>query len=125
LAPPDFSGTIRTTSVPRSSARNEHPTPQYAHVVETERVGRPRSTTLRSVSVAVGQACTQAPHDTHSESRNDVPPVATCASKPRPAMVSANVPWTSSQARTQREQAMHLAGSKSKYGFEVSFACPR
>ena len=32
-------------------------------------------------------------------------------SKPRPSMVSANVPCTSSQARTQREQTMHLAGS--------------
>jgi hypothetical protein len=29
-------------------------------------------------------------------------------SKPRPAMVSAKVPCTSSQARTQREQTMHL-----------------
>jgi hypothetical protein len=29
-------------------------------------------------------------------------------------MVSAKVPWVSSQARTQREQTMHFAGSKVK-----------
>ena len=33
--------------------------------------GWPRSTTDFSISVAVGQACTQAPHDTHSDARND------------------------------------------------------
>ena len=44
----------------------------------------------------------------------------TFESKPRPAMVSANVPCISSQARTQREQAMHLLASKSKYGLESS-----
>ena len=38
-------------------------------------------------------------------------PGETTESKPRPAMVSANVPCTSSQARTQREQTMHLDGS--------------
>ena len=70
----------------------------------------------------VGQACTQAPHETHSESMNGSPaPADTLESKPRPAMVSANVPWISSQARTQREQTMHLHGSKSKYGLLVSF----
>ena len=37
-----------------------------------------------------------------------------------PRMVSAKVPCTSSQARTQREQTMHLEGSKVKYGFELS-----
>ena len=37
-------------------------------------------------------------------------------------IVSANVPCISSQARTQREQTMHLVGSKSKYGLDVSFA---
>jgi hypothetical protein len=35
-------------------------------------------------------------------------------SNPRPEMVSANVPCTSSQARTQREHTMHLLSSKSK-----------
>ena len=34
-------------------------------------------------------------------------------------MVSANVPCTSSQARTQREQTMHLEDSKVKYGIGV------
>jgi hypothetical protein len=32
----------------------------------------------------------------------------------RPSMVSAKVPCTSSQARTQREQTMHFVGSKVK-----------
>ncbi len=71
--------------------------------------------TVFSISVAVGQACTQAPQDTHSESRkSSFWPGDTMEAKPRPSMVSANVPCTSSQARTQREQTMHLAGSKVK-----------
>ena len=49
-------------------------------------------------------------------------PAETMDAKPRPSMVSAKVPWTSSQARTQREHTMHLAGSKVKYGFESSFS---
>jgi hypothetical protein len=70
------------------------------------------SITVFSISVAVGQACTQAPQDTHSDSRNGTSALAaTRDSNPRPPMVSANVPCTSSQARTQREQTMHLAGS--------------
>ena len=31
--------------------------------------------------------------------------------EPRPLIVNANVPWVSSQARTQRLQTMHLLGS--------------
>ena len=38
-------------------------------------------------------------------------PGDTRLSKPRPAIVSAKVPCTSSQARTQREQTMHFDGS--------------
>ena len=65
--------------------------------------------TAFSFSVAVGQACTQAPQETHSELKNDSSmPGETTEPKPRPAMVSAKVPCTSSQARTQREQTMHL-----------------
>ena len=82
----------------------------------TDRSGVPSSITDFSCRVAVGQACTQAPQDTQSEVRklsSDVP-ARTRLSKPRPSMVSAKVPWTSSQARTQREQTMHLAGSKVK-----------
>ena len=68
--------------------------------------------TFFSFSVAVGQACTQAPQDTHSEVMNGSSmPGDTRLSKPRPAMVSANVPCVSSQARTQREQTMHFDGS--------------
>jgi hypothetical protein len=71
--------------------------------------------TVFSRSDEVGQACTQAPHDTHSEAMNESPAEAdTLEPKPRPAMVSANVPCTSSHARTQREQAMHSAGSNVK-----------
>jgi hypothetical protein len=38
-------------------------------------------------------------------------PGETRESKPRPSIVSAKVPCTSSQARTQREQTMHFDGS--------------
>ena len=78
------------------------------------RSGVPFSMTGFSLSVAVGQACTQAPQETHSEDRKSTPPVETLESKPRPRMVSANVPCTSSQARTQREQTMHFDDSKVK-----------
>jgi len=65
-----------------------------------------------SVNVAVGQAFTQAPQDTHSEPRNaSSMPGDTTESKPRPAIVSAKVPCTSPHARTQREQTMHFDGS--------------
>ena len=77
------------------------------------------------MSVAVGQACTQAPHETHSESKKLSLLVATLEAKPRPSMVRASVPCTSSQARTQREQTMHFEGSNWKYGFEVSIVAPR
>ena len=78
------------------------------------------------MSVAVGHALTQAPQETHSESMNFSSMLAdTLDSKPRPEIVSASVPCTSSQARTQREQTMHLAGSKVKYGFDSSFTASR
>jgi len=80
--------------------------------VTTECSAWPISMTDFSVSVAVGQACTQAPHETHSESRNgSIMPGDTRLSKPRPSIVSAKVPCTSSQARTQREHTMHFEGS--------------
>ena len=66
-------------------------------------------------AIAVGQACTQAPQETHSLVRNGSSmPAATFEAKPRPWMVSAKVPCTSSQARTQREQTMQFAGSNWK-----------
>jgi hypothetical protein len=82
-------------------------------VVTTDRVGVPSSMTDFSCSVAVGQACTQAPQDTQSDASalSDFAPKDTRLSKPRPSIVSAKVPCTSSQARTQREQTMHFAGS--------------
>ena len=84
-------------------------------MVTTECSGWPSWMTDFSESVAVGQAWTQAPQDTHSELRKSSSmPAETCEAKPRPSMVSAKVPCTSSQARTQREQTMHLAGSKVK-----------
>src|SRR5262245_16250533 len=85
--------------------------------------GWPCSITDFSISVAVGQACTQAPQETHSESmKSSVCPAETVEAKPRLSMVSAKVPCTSSQARTQREQTMHFEGSKVKYGFDSSFS---
>src|SRR6185295_14706592 len=70
-----------------------------------------------SISAPVGQASTQAPHDTHSDSRKgSLCEAETRESSPRPSMVSAYVPWVSSQARTQREQTMHRSLSKRKYG---------
>ena len=80
-------------------------------MVTTDFSGWPCSITLFSISVAVGQAWTQAPQETHSQPRKSVGPGAMRLSKPRPVMVSAKVPCTSSQARTQRLQTMHLAGS--------------
>ena len=79
-----------------------------------------------SVSVAVGQACTQAPQDTHSESMNEHVAGRDLRARSRGrSTVSAKVPWVSSQARTQREQTMHFEGSKVKYGFDSSFASCR
>src|SRR5256885_2613454 len=61
----------------------------------------PYTTLFRS-----GQASTHAPQETHSDSRNGWSWLAaTLDSKPRPWMVSAKVPCTSSQARTQRERS--------------------
>ncbi len=79
-----------------------------------------------SVSAPVGHASTQAPHETHSDSRNGWSWLAdTLESKPRAWMVSANVPCCSSQARTQREQTMHSVGSKAKYGLLSSLGAGR
>src|SRR5262245_5013629 len=103
---------MRTSVSPRISALKAHPTPQYPHVVTTECSGWPISMSVFSLSVAVGQACTQAPHETHSLPRklSDIPG-DTRLLKPRPEIVKANVPWVSSHARTHRLQTMHLAGS--------------
>src|SRR5580704_11265303 len=68
LAWPSLFGTMRTTSSPFISARNEQPTPQYAQVVTRLCSAWPCSIKEFSVSVAVGQAWTQAPQETHSES---------------------------------------------------------
>src|SRR5512142_2173169 len=106
---------MRTSSSPFISARNEQPTPQYAQVVISLCSAWPIAISDFSVSAEVGHACTQAPHDTHSESRNESSWLAaTRESKPRPWIVNANVPCTSSQARTQREQTMQAAGSNVK-----------
>ncbi len=79
----------------------------------TDRSGVPISMIDFSCRVAVGQACTQAPQDTQSEvsAVSVLAPKDTRLSKPRPSIVSAKVPCTSSHARTQREQTMHFAGS--------------
>jgi hypothetical protein len=83
-------------------------------VVSTERVGMPSWTIERSWSTEVGQACTQAPHETHSEERKSEPPALIRESKPRPSTVSAKVPWMSLQARTHREQTMQDEESNEK-----------
>ena len=68
-----------------------------------------------SISAPVGQDSMHAPQETHSDSRNGWSWLAaTFDSKPRPWMVRAKVPCTSSQARTQREHTMHSVGSKAK-----------
>src|SRR5262245_44046404 len=106
---------MRMTCSPFISAFSVQPTPQYAHVVETARSGLPSSSTVFSVSAVVGQASTHAPHDTHSESMNGCDWLAeTFDSKPRPSIVSANVPWISSHARTQREHTMQASWLKTK-----------
>ena len=110
---------MRTTSVapllPRTSAVKLQPTPQYAQVVVTARSGWPMRTTDFSMSAVVGHASTHAPQETHSDSRNGSSWLAAIfESRPRPWTVSAKVPCTSSQARTQREQTMHCSGSKVK-----------
>src|SRR5215467_4449807 len=98
---------MRTTSPFLDSALKEQPTPQYAHVVVVTFVGGPSWMRDFSVNASVGHASTHAPHDTHSEPRNGSFWLAeTFDLKPRPWIVSANVPCTSSHARTQREQTM-------------------
>ena len=73
----------------------------------------PSASTDFSRSASVGQACTQAPQDTHSESMKFSRHAGRdAATRSRgPSMVSAKVPCTSSQARTQREQTMHCEAS--------------
>jgi hypothetical protein len=66
-----------------------------------------------SLMAEVGQACAQAPQETHSESAKDWSrPLMIFALKPRPCIESTCWPWISSQARTQREQLMHFASSE-------------
>ncbi len=75
-------------------------------------LGRPDLDHRLLVQSCGGTGLHQAPQDTHSDWRKGPAMLAeTNDSKPRPAMVNAKVPCTSSQARTQREQTMHLAGS--------------
>jgi hypothetical protein len=73
----------------------------------------------------VGHASTHAPHETHSDVRKGSFWLAdTFDEKPRPWIVSANVPWVSSHARTHREHAMHIVWSNVKYGLLVSLGRP-
>ena len=62
---------MRTTSPPLDSALNEQPTPQYAHVVVVTLSGTPSWMSDFSASAPVGHDSTQAPHETHSDARND------------------------------------------------------
>src|SRR3954463_110912 len=104
---------MRETAPSVTSATSEQPTPQWAQVVVPACGGKPAVNTDFSISAPVGQASTQAPQDTHSDSRKGSSWEAdTRDSRPRPSMVNANVPWVSSQARTQREHTMHRSLSK-------------
>ncbi len=106
---------MRTTVSSRRSAISEQPTPQYAQVVRIASFGWPAAISDFSCSAPVGQASTQAPQDTHSDSRKGSPcEAATRDWKPRFSMVNASVPCCSSQARTQREQVMHRLASNRK-----------
>ena len=50
--------------------------------------------------------------------------VPTCVRLPRPTKSIAETPWISSQTRTHRPHRMHLAGSRTIDGLEVS-SCAR
>ena len=64
---------------------------------------------------SVGQVSAQAPQETQADSRKPwSSPAAMLAEKPRPVAVSAKVPWTSSQARTQRPQEMQSSWRKAR-----------
>jgi len=79
--------------------------------VTTECSGWPISITDFSVSVAVGQACTQAPQETHSEPRklSLMPGDTGCQNRAGNRQREGALHF--SQARTQREQTMHFEGS--------------
>jgi hypothetical protein len=62
-------GTILTTSPFFTSALNEQPTPQYPQVVKMALSGIPFSTMVFSIKLPVGQLWTQAPQETHSDSK--------------------------------------------------------
>ena len=73
-----------------------------------------------SCSAVVGHASTQAPHETHSESTKLSSWLATTReANPRPSIVSANVPCTSSHARTHREHTMQAVGIEAEIGIAV------
>ena len=95
-------------------------------MVLTVRVGMPSSMTVFSWSVAVGQACTQAPHETHSDSMKAL------------VRSGADLRLEAAALDGQREgalhlvagahaaeQTMHLLGSKAKYGLVASFGASR
>ena len=60
---------MRDTAPFVTSATSEQPTPQYAQVVVTAFCGRPAVSSDFSINAPVGHASTQAPQDTHSDSR--------------------------------------------------------
>ena len=73
--------------------------------VKNPRIGSSHERRRRSASWGLSNSAHMA-----GESVNDTRSEITVA----PAMVRAKVPWRSSQARTHREQTMHLAGSYTK-----------
>src|SRR5437016_10155997 len=93
------------------------PTLQELQVVDTQVSLRAIHLFGFSSSVAVGQTSIQAPQKSQLLSWMAPPaPKAILVVKPRPARVTAPVWRTSSQARTQRVQMMHIWGSNSSQG---------
>ena len=112
LTGPSRAGVTAATRPSRTWTSSVHPTPQKPQVVVvTESIGR-GSRKPGSDSAPVGQPSAHAPHETQGESIHRSPaPAATTVSNPRPCMVSAKVPCSSSQRRTHRPQAMHRSPS--------------
>src|SRR5262245_22551547 len=91
---------LEVTRMIRSSLTfksNPHPTPQYAHVVDTILSGLPRPTDILSSKAPVGQNATQAPHDSQRASSMVVSrPAIILASSPRYPTPQTNRHCTSS-----------------------------
>ena len=91
-------------------ARGEHGAPRLAHLDDGVLGERGRRAGLHAGAARDALGCRRSCRWRRRRPR---------CPKPRPSMVSANVPCTSSHARTQREQTMHFEESNVKYGLEL------